>query len=83
MGTAGIVLGGGWLLWELREVLGIPPIEKPRRFEKRRGSSGLFGGSLLALGVLHTCNPQPWLPYLMGWVTLCALLERAGQINQR
>ena len=82
MGIAGIVLGGGWLLWELHWLLGSPRCEKPRRLTKRRGGSGLFGGSLLALGVLHSCNPQPWLPYLMGGAALCALFEGVGRMGQ-
>lgn len=75
MGMVGILVGSGWLLRELGMLLGSEPQEKPRRCTQRRGKSSLFGGSLLALGVLHQCNPQPWLPYLMGALLVGALIE--------
>lgn len=75
MGIAGILLGGGGLLWELWELLRPEPRKRPRRCIQRRGASNVFGGGLLALGVLQHCNPQPWLPYLMGGLLAGLLAE--------
>ena len=75
MGMVGILVGSGWLLRELGVLFGPEPQESPRRCMQRRGESSLFGGGLLALGVLHQCNPQPWLPYLMGVLLVGALIE--------
>lgn len=76
MGMVGILMGSGWLLRELGVLFFPKAQEKPRRYAQQRGESGLFGGSLLALGILHQCNPRPWLPYLMGMLLAGALIER-------
>lgn len=71
LGEWGMLLGALlalWGLWRQRK-------KTPRCSEERRGEVGLYGGCLLALGILQWSNPQPWLPYLMGGTLLLASIS--------
>lgn len=68
LGAMGVFLGAGLVGWGLRRLNS----RTPRCSEERRGEIGLYGGCLLALGILQWSNPRPWLPYLMGGILLLA-----------